>query len=502
MYAQPKAGEHWSPVVEPTSMQMSAVLVIDGEEIGAEAQQLEIGFFDQTGKCRAAKMAKKKTSGGVTRYKYSPVIYGDPTETETYTCRIWDHNTDSERTDLVYVPNTDDPLVWHQHGYVYGTSSEPYVISFVTDAGGFELPITGYGEGSGNWYLIASPVGQVSPDAVQGLVNEAGYDLFSFDQSQNGAEWQNHKGSDLMPGIGYLYANVNDTTLVFSGAGYTGSGEVTVAYDADANCTGFNLVGNPFGEEAYLSVPYYTMNGDETGGTEIMTESSSAAILPMRGVFVQATEAGTVTFSTEAPGDKNASLALNLSNGRSVVDRAIVRFDGGQQLNKFQLNPNSTKVYIPQDNEDYAVVRSEGMGEMPVSFKAEQNGTYSMSFRSENVRFGYLHLIDNMTGADVDLLANPSYSFDALTTDYASRFRLVFATIDGNGDSFAFYSNGSFVISNEGEATLQVVDVTGRILKSESISGCASVNIDAAPGVYMIRLVNNDNMKVQKVIVK
>ena len=45
-----------------------------------------------------------------------------------------------------------------------------------------------------------------------------------------------------------------------------------------------------------------------------------------------------------------------------------------------------------------------------------------------------------------------------------------------------------------------MVDVTGRIIKSESINGCANVNIDAAPGVYMVRLVNGDNIKVQKVV--
>ena len=107
-----------------------------------------------------------------------------------------------------------------------------------------------------------------------------------------------------------------------------------------------------------------------------------------------------------------------------------------------------------------------------------------------------------MTGADVDLLENPSYSFEAKTTDYTSRFRLVFATGNNNEDSFAFFSNGSMVINNEGNATVQVIDVTGRIIKSESINGSANINVNAAPGVYMLRLVNGDNMKVQKVVVR
>ena len=45
-----------------------------------------------------------------------------------------------------------------------------------------------------------------------------------------------------------------------------------------------------------------------------------------------------------------------------------------------------------------------------------------------------------------------------------------------------------------------MVDVTGRIIKCQNINGCANVNIDAAPGVYMVRLLNGDNMKVQKVV--
>ena len=165
------------------------------------------------------------------------------------------------------------------------------------------------------------------------------------------------------------------------------------------------------------------------------------------------------------------------------------------------INPEHTNISFPMEDADYAVAYAENMGEMPVNFKAEKNGSYTMDFSAKNVEFGYLHLIDNKNGNDVDLLANPTYSFDALTTDYATRFKLVFAT--GNADdSFAFYSNGSFIISNDGNAMLQVVDVTGRILKSESINGCASVNVDAAPGVYMLRLINGDNMKVQKVVVK
>lgn len=45
-------------------------------------------------------------------------------------------------------------------------------------------------------------------------------------------------------------------------------------------------------------------------------------------------------------------------------------------------------------------------------------------------------------------------------------------------------------------------DVTGRILSNESINGSTSVNVNAAAGIYMFRLINGDNVKVQKVVVR
>ena len=141
---------------------------------------------------------------------------------------------------------------------------------------------------------------------------------------------------------------------------------------------------------------------------------------------------------------------------------------------------------------------------MPVCFKAAENGTYTLSFNSENTEFRYLHLIDNMTGNDVDLLTEPSYTFDSRYTDYASRFKLVFATGNNSAsDDFAFISNGNLMILGiEGEATLQVIDVTGRILSTEQFSGSYNKAVNAAKGVYMLRLIQGENAKTQKIVVK
>ena len=342
------------------------------------------------------------------------------------------------------------------------------------------------------------------------------YDLYYF--QQNGIdqvegesvllEWRNYKkGSfNLVSGKGYLYANKNDIKLNFTGTPIDGpSFETSLVKDYDARFPGWNLIGNPFAEHtAYIGRPFYVMNEN---GTEILAQSVSRGIDPMEGVFVIANENNEpLTFSTTEPTKTSKALTLNLNNGQSIIDRAIVSFGEGQQLPKFQLDANSTKVYISKDSQDYAVVCCDNMGEMPVSFKAAQNGTYSININTEDAEMAYLHLIDNMTGADIDMLQSSSYSFEAKTTAYASRFKLVFVcNEDGTSTSsaaFAFNSNGSWVIANDGKATLQVIDLNGRILSSQQIEGCTETHINAASGIYMIRLMNGHDVKVQKIIIK
>ena len=328
----------------------------------------------------------------------------------------------------------------------------------------YTLEIKGYAEGSeGGYYLIASPV---TVDLTNHDMTTGDFDLYYFDNAQDD-EWRNYRQGafNLKPGTGYLYAKkATDDNLTYSfeltGVPYNGNGDVELTYTENADFAGFNLIGNPLNTNATLvDMPYYRLNSD---GSALNTSTESGQINVMEGVFVQATAENTTAHFTTAAGSKIISqLNVKVTRNRgAVLDNAIIRFDNGAMLGKFQLNPNSTKVYITEGNEDYAIVRSAAESEMPVSFKAAENGTYTLSVVAENVEMNYLHLIDNMTGTDVDLLATPSYSFEANTTDYANRFRLVF---NANGleenSNFAFFNGSEWVVSNMGDATLQVIDI-------------------------------------------
>ena len=378
--------------------------------------------------------------------------------------------------------------------------------------------IEGYGSNAGGYYLVASPVEMAPNHTVTsgtdeyavGMITDDGtdpenysYDLYSFDQSET-LEWRNYRQEtfNIVPGNGYLYANKDDVTINFWGEPTATS--TTLTKDTDAAFEGMNLVGNPLGTKAYIDRDFYIMNSE---GTELIL-SSRDYIFPMEGVFVYAeSDEETLEFENEPTDVINPNITADITADNKLVDRAIVRFGNGGMLRKFQLNENSTKVFIPQDGKDYAIVRSNAEGEMPVNFKASANGTYTLSVNPENVEMNYLHLIDNMTGTDVDLLATPSYSFEAKTTDYASRFRLVFSANDENGAStgsatFAFFNGSEWMISNQGDATLQVIDMMGRVLSSETINGNANVNLNQTAGIYMLRLVNGNSVKVQKVVVR
>ena len=405
---------------------------------------------------------------------------------------------------------------------------------------GLPLTVAGYGASSdAGWRLIASPVeGSISATEVGNLIpnnpNSIYYDLYRFNQGMK-LEWENWKQSgghyhfDLENGRGYLYATKGDQTLVFAGTYNQGTDpvEVPLTY-TDANPStamrGWNLVGNPFTAAATIGVrDFYRMNPE---GTEIIV-ATDPSIAAMEGIFVHTdTDGEMLTFTKATRGTENHErIVINLSgvsasSTPTIIDRAIVRTGECRTLPKFQISDNSTKLSFLQDGKDYAVVtigrnaaRHVSTGEIPLNFKPAKNGTYTLSFDIENIELDYLHLIDNMTGADVDLVATSTdsmatYTFAAKTTDYASRFRLVFSTNPNCGDaigdnaSFAYIdASGNIVITAEaGTASLQLIDVMGRVVHcGDPRHSVSTARIPA--GVYVLRLIGGEKVLTQKIVI-
>ena len=494
---------------------VTGVLMIDGVEVyNGEGMQyegggnLEIGVFDQNGVCRGAKKPTWRSKSN--QWVYQLMMKGY-VGCEYPTFKIYNH-ADGQEWDLVL--DIDETIVWTANGN-YGSLNDMYPINFTapgTPGTTFELTVNGYGEDNANtnlgYYLIASPVMElVEPTAANGFLTD-NFDLYYFDQGQD-KEWVNYEdqyngGWKLINGMGYLYASETTTTLQFTGTPQT-EPMVQLEWKDWVEFPGLNLVGNPLAEEAYSDRGYYRMNPETHEG--LIPAGNDEPVGVMEGIFVVATQEGEAMQFSTTPSRFKTELILNLrpSETNTVIDRAIVNFDESQELPKIEILNRDSKIYFPKENQDYAMVNADDMGEIPFCFKAVKNGSYTLGFTSKEVSFTYLHLIDNMTGANVDLLKTPSYTFDALTTDYANRFSLVFATGSSvDGDSFSFLNAGGnlCIFGIEGEATLQIVDVLGHMISSETFSGSYEKSLNVAPGVYMLRLIQGNDIKVQKMVIK
>ena len=301
---------------------------------------------------------------------------------------------------------------------------------------------------SAAWHFIASPLmDTLLPTDLDSLVYDAAnFELMRFNQSNVGNEWERYKDEayqssfSLYNGQGYLYANGSEVTVSFVGSMLPNDlpQSFPLEYNDATNVVakGFNLVGNPFTCNAYCDRSYYKMNAAGTD-IELVRAAAKEPISPCTGVLVQATETEqSVSFSrnTLAIEDKGC-LHFTLKSNGNVIDEMFLSFNAGDEIGKFNFTGRSAYIYVIQDGQNCAIATTETSSQTPLHFKASENGTYTLIFTLENADIQSLWLFDNMTGSDVNLLTNPSYTFSASTFDYASRFKLFVNTDHGIGEA-------------------------------------------------------------------
>ena len=285
---------------------------------------------------------------------------------------------------------------------------------------------------NGGWYTISTPFVDLAPSMDNGLIN-GNYDLYAYDEdgNTNRKEWINYKvGSfNLAPNSGYLYAN--DTTQILTLSGELNSGTYSQTVDLSYNNTignlkGFNLLGNPTAHEISFTKSadvadgyYYIDNGDAW----VYTTGNSVPV--GRGFLVKANASGqSVTLNPQSKdGNPDKDQYLRLSIGEDTV---YVKLSEGNSMPMMDLNGKHSSLYFLCDRKPYVMLVRNGAEATDLCFESKHNGTQTITVTINGLDLKYLHLIDNLTGNDVDLLATPSYTFEAKTTDHTTRFRLVF----------------------------------------------------------------------------
>ena len=372
--------------------------------------------------------------------------------------------------------------------------------------------------------FIASPIIEpITPSYENGFITNpaTGYNLFSFDE--NNHQWMDFKESpfDLERGQGYLYVNALDTILEFEGTVSSLSVEINLNYHSNnGSLAGYNLVGNPFPCNAYSNRSYFAL--DDSGNALLaVAASSSVAIPPCQGIFVKAESVtDDILFSKSSNSQSNDNLGyinfvLTKHNAPEfILDNAILSFNSGDDLGEVLILENQPSLYFSKDSKDYGIISVDSVDVQPVKFKAAEDGSYTMHVEPIDREVAYMHLIDNMTGANIDLLEQPEYTFDALTSDYASRFKLILDPHYGieeddsstSSGAFAYYANGEIIINDVETcpgASLQIIDMMGRVVVThvgDAINRVSTIGL--AKGVYVLRLNTIHGVRTQKMVIE
>ena len=365
------------------------------------------------------------------------------------------------------------------------------------------------------WYLIATPVETIDKSVVAGT----NYDLFLYSEPDAMwyAHWDNPGFEELYRGQGYLYANAEDKTINYAGTMKATNANINIDLDYTSTLSdavrGFNLVGNPFTRNLVLGdmklgganlTTYYVTNTDRTALQAITSDAYQ--IKPGEGFFVQATAASQqLSFNASSKDDIDFRYIKIVAGNENGYDNAYIQMGDCNTLRKMNI-ANKTEVYVMDGEDDYAAARVEELaGSMPVHFKAIADGEYTITIEAKYTDVYYMHLFDNFTGEDIDLMLEPSYTFHAAAEDAENRFLLVFdfnnhLSVNENytNDVFAYQYGDEIIINGEGE--LQIFDVMGRMVLNTKVNGVQSFNVPSN-GVYILRIIGND-IKTQKIVVK
>lgn len=392
-----------------------------------------------------------------------------------------------------------------------------------------------------NWYLISSDINE--PDIATGTnlitANSTGfptYDLYRFNEHKDELQWENYRNTaygagtedpftKMENGRGYLYRNYLDYTIIIGGTlntetsyKYRVSWHDKTISGEDNKIPGFNILGNPYSHNITKgSSDANIINGEllvancyiltQEGKWSVKTDGTP--IPPMTGFMVKATREDDVTITNAVPTSSKGrakevkNIIFKVSNSE-YSDEAIVEFKEGQGLDKIShLNDKVPMLYVRHEGVSYAsACVGEAAKAFNLTFKAKAMGWYTLSMQTKG-EFGYIHLIDKLTGEDVDMLAVDEYSFVGTSNDIADRFVVNLGPSTGSGtdsESFVWQSGNDIVVNGEGE--LQVFDMAGRMVMRQHVNGVQTMSTSSLQtGVYVCRFVGSE-VKTQKIVVR
>lgn len=383
---------------------------------------------------------------------------------------------------------------------------------------------------------------------------------FVDNYNESDASWKRLvDGSSVNNMQGYSVGNFNDTdkTITFTGGIYIAPSlqYSNLSYTPglgggnDNYGTGWNLIGNKWLQPIDLKANDYTFDNIERcfyvwddAQSKYLTYPNKGGsygtlangiMPPLQGFMVRTTGARNSLQVNKATGyvttggvyksdnEVNDGLAVRIivsgttySDDVTVVENSICNdgYDDGYDARKMYGGVNAPQIYTYgiNDNEMLAINQKANIAESILTVEKGNESLYTINGKilsiPENLKVSVV-LTDLTLKKSIVLAENQDYEFNFANGEKSRKFKvevlkspLEVDDVESSIKIFAFERVVN-VISAE-KALIEIIDVSGRIIKSVISSDVTTRITDLNSGVYIVRVTNNRDMLSSKVIVR
>ncbi len=387
------------------------------------------------------------------------------------------------------------------------------------------------------WHFISSPNNVSTANTF-----DSDY-LQTWDETT--ASWTDitEASTALTPVKGYSFWGTPSkaATYTFSGTPNTGNQSLALTYTEVVGYgnDGANLLGNPYPssidwsglDDTWGAVYYWNGTQYATWNDGSATNGGVQYIPPMQGFFIMVSTSGTFSLTNsnrthegasayfKATEELSANSILLEAKSGGLTDELFIRIDN-EATEDFELTRDAYK--FPSDVKGLSQVYSFA-GEKTLSidvrpeteviqlgFQNDENGIYSIGIKEISDLTG-VKLEDTKTGTFHDLQSG-SYEFAWSIIDNEKRFKLHLNALGIEDDiaqqnQILIYSSGNTIYFKNLESTkdvqMRISDITGRIVLEKNIqsSGLVSIPTNLKSGIYIVSVINENEIQTEKVII-
>ncbi len=373
-------------------------------------------------------------------------------------------------------------------------------------------------------------------------------------------------GTTMTPLVGYDLNIAASSTADLMGTLNTGPVSIGNLARGTQTQSGWQLLGNPypapldFSQTAgitltnmFNAVYVYQSSGQYVGSYRSYVNGigGSPQVAAMQGFFMRVATPGTpgsvaltdaarvTTFATtpsfnRTTADNRPQVRLRLQGSTPLIDEAYVYFEKGatadfdSYFDAYKL-PNSSGLSVgslitANELSVNGLAPLTGTTTVPLNVQVPATGTYSLN-ALDLLNFDastQVYLLDNQTGARIDLSKQPLYSFTASTTALPGRFVLSFgpatplaatpAALAQQVQLFPNPAHGSFTLVvpadlGHGSVSATLFNQLGQVVTKQTLpmtAAGATAQFDVSyltAGVYTLQLKSGDNQVVKRVVV-